>query len=262
MKNSFLRRMVLCCLLGATFISTAGFFKIGGSCKEKYKRQVQLSAPLAEGATLTAETDVGSIELIGADVADCNVTATICVRAPSQEQAKELAEKVQISLEPDGNNLRLKIEKPSKKRKCSICVSLDITVPKETCLQLESNIGEIEISGVASQIKAETDVGGIICKEIAGDIKLQTNVGKVTVRYSETTPSACSANIKTDVGCIDFTAPANLSAEVHAEADVGSIKTELPLTVTGMVGKELHGTIGKGEGKIYLKTDVGSIKIR
>jgi hypothetical protein len=49
---------------------------------------------------------------------------------------------------------------------------------------------------------------------------------------------------------------------VDADTDVGSIRTDLPLTVKGKIGKSLHGTIGAGEGKLYLRTDVGSIRIR
>jgi hypothetical protein len=36
----------------------------------------------------------------------------------------------------------------------------------------------------------------------------------------------------------------------------------MPLTIKGKVGKNLQGTIGAGEGKLNLRTDVGSIRIR
>ena len=38
--------------------------------------------------------------------------------------------------------------------------------------------------------------------------------------------------------------------------------TELPITIQGKVGKSLNGVIGGGEGRIYLRTNDGSITIR
>jgi len=48
-----------------------------------------------------------------------------------------------------------------------------------------------------------------------------------------------------------------------AWAHNGSIKTDLPITITGEVSKKkLSGTIGEGKGKLHLRTSSGSIKIR
>jgi len=119
-------------------------------------------------------------------------------------------------------------------------------------LQISSDVGEILISNITENIKAQTDVGKISCKEISGDIDLKVNVGKVNVVYSKTAPASCNVTIKTDVGSIDITTPPECSAVVP----------DMPLTIKGRVGKNLQGTIGAGEGKLNLKTDVGSIRIR
>ena len=68
-------------------------------------------------------------------------------------------------------------------------------------------------------------------------------------------------NVETDVGSIEFTAPPQLSAQVHASTNVGSVKTAKLITVVGNVGKSIKGTTGSGEGKVLLKTNVGSIEI-
>jgi len=115
---------------------------------------------------------------------------------------------------------------------------------------------------ITGRIQAETNIGTITCKEITGDTNLKANIGEVTVVYSKTAPAACNATVRTDIGKIDFTAPPDFSATVHAVTDVGSIETDLPLTGTGKIGKKLHGTIGKGEGELHLKTDIGTIEIR
>jgi hypothetical protein len=230
--------------------------------KAKYEKTEHLSSPIAPGQTLELQNNVGKITVTGADVKDCNVTATITAKATTEEKAEKLAEEVQIKLQPHGDKLHIKTEAPDNKSEQSITIDFDITVPKETALQLAADVGEINITDITKSIKAETDVGAISCKEITGDIDIQTNVGEVKVLYSRTAPGTCNANIKTDIGEINFAAPPDLSAKVNASTDIGSIETSLPLTIKGILGKKSSGTIGKGEGKITLETNIGSIKIK
>lgn len=249
-------------LLVATFLAGCCCINIGGWGKEKYKRTENLSAPIAAGGILDVETNVGSITVTGADVSTCDVTAKITAKAGTTEKARKLAEETKIKLEPAGDKLKVKVEKPPMADKDAIYVSFDITVPKQTALDLKTNVGELKVDNTTGPIEAATNVGKIICKEISGDIVLKANVGKVKVEYAKTAPPAVNADIVTDIGGIKFTAPAGLSATIYAAANIGSVQTTLPLTVTGTLGKHTTGTIGTGEGKLRLKTNIGSIKIR
>lgn len=261
MKKRHFTKISLICLV-CLLTTIIGCINIGYWARAKYERTDQLNAHLASGSTLIAKTDVGSITVTGLDVNACNVTATICVKAPTDEEAQELADQIKIELNQDEKTLTVKTEKPRLKRHRSISISFDITVPKQTALELGSNVGEIQVTNITDKIKAETNVGKITCEEIAGNIDVKADVGTIKIVYSKTAPAACSATISTDVGSINLTAPLNCSAVVHAETDVGSITTGQPLTITGKIGRNLNGTLGAGEGKLYLKTDVGSIKLK
>ncbi|MCP4258834.1 MAG: DUF4097 domain-containing protein [Planctomycetes bacterium] len=252
----------LLCLLCILMISAGSCINGDSWFKAEFQKAEKLDAPLAPGSTLAIENKVGSITIEGQDVANCTVDATVKAKAPTEEEAQELARQVKIALEQNGNTLTVKITRPPNKRRRSITINFNITVPKETALQIGSDVGKIRISDITEDIRIRTDVGDISCQEITGDIDLQADVGKIYVVYSKTAPAACDVNIKTDVGSIDITTPPGCSASVQADTDVGSITTDMPLTITGRVGKKLHGTIGTGEGKLYLKTDVGSIRIR
>jgi hypothetical protein len=230
--------------------------------KAKYERTVEVSAPIAPGQTLDVHTSVGSITVTGGDFNDCSVTAKIMAKAATKEQAQKLAEETEIKLEPVGDKLKIKIERPPKMDKEGIFVSFDITVPRQTALNLEANVGELKVDNTQGPIEAVTNVGKITCKEITGRVDLTTNVGEVKVVYAEDAPPACNANITTSVGEINFAGPDNLSAEFHVSANVGSIDTQLPLVVKGKISKSLDGTVGAGEGKVILRANVGSINIR
>ena len=282
MENDFLKKVSLGSLLCLLIVAAGCCFNIG-SCamRAKYERTVQLSAPLSPGSSFAAQTHNGSITITGADVTDCNLTATITARAITEEDAKKLAERVKIKLEPWGDKLTTKIDKPTFRFNQSVSVSLDVTVPNNTDLELTTHNGSIRITDItgrlnatthngkvtAEQISGTTELrthnGSVICREISGDTQLKTHNGNVKLYYSEAAPSVCNISLITYNGGIDLTTPSNFSGEVEASTHNGSINTELPITVKGKVSRrKLTGKIGAGQGKLHLETHNGSIKIR
>jgi len=264
--------LCLCWLLttGGCVIATA-----------KYARTVQLSAPLQEGSLFVAQTHNGSITVNGTDVGECSLTATITARAVTEEEAQKLAEQTKVSLEPSGNKLTAKIVKPRLRSNQSISVNLDVTLPNRADLELTTHNGNVritdisgEISGrthngnvtatqVSSSTKLQTHNGSVRCKEISGDAQLKSYNGSVKAFYCETAPGVCNVSIITHNSGIELVAPPGFSARVEASTHNGSVRTDLPIAVTGKVNKrKLTGTIGAGEGKLYLETHNGSIRIR
>jgi len=333
----------------------------GSGCdieKVKYQRTEDLSVPLESGSTLIAETSFGSISVSGADVDDCNITATIFVKAPTEEEAKEIAEKVKIKAEPVDKNLTVKAEKPRLKKRRSIGVSFEIIVPKQTNVKCSSSFGAIKLANINGNAKAKTSSGSITAENIkgsakldtsfgsincnnisGGDIELKTSSGKITLTKaafgncsantsfgsitsselagksltlksnsgnidlteasagtadiftsfghitcrqitssdltagsnsgsidivcSDSTPPEINANVVTSFGSIDFVAPPSFAGQVELATNFGSIKTNLPITITGEISqKKITGKIGEGKGKPHLETRSGSIKIK
>jgi len=282
MGNSFLKKVSLGSLLCLLVVAAGCCFNIG-SCamRAKYERTVRLSAPLSPGSGFAAQTHNGSITITGADVTDCNLTATITARAMTEEDAKKLAERTTIKLEPFGDKLTAKIDKPTFLMNQTVSVSLDVTAPNRNNLELTTHNGAIRITNItgrlngtthngkvtAEQVSGTTELhthnGSVICREISGDIQLKTHNGNVKVYYSEAAPSVCNISLITYNGGIDLATPSNFSGEVEASTHNGSINTDLPITVVGKIRKsKLTGTIGTGQGKLHLETHNGSIGIR
>ena len=209
------------------------------------------------------------------------VVATITGGAPAEEDARRLAEATEVELVSMGTKTTAKIVKPKLKRNETICVNLDVSLPRQVDLDIVTHNGEIVITNVSGSIEGvthngdvtienvagaidvETHNGSFVCEEISGDVDLSTHNGKVLVRYAEGAPSVCDVKMVSHNGDVDLQAPANFSATVTVQTHNGSIRTDLPLTVTGKFGKNnLSGTIGEGEGNLHLETYNGSIKIR
>ena len=297
-KGNFSKTSIsfLLCLL----IAAVGCFCAGGCIPtEKYERIVQLSAPLPAGSLFEAQTHNGSITITGADVADCNLTATIIARADTEEKAQKLAGEVKVRLIPSGNKLTAKIEKPVLVPGKYVSVSLDVIVPNQTNADLTTHNGALKIKNLTGQLNGtthngkvtaekvsgtaelkthngkivceevsgdtqlQTHNGSIICEGVSGDIQLETHNGSAKAFYSKAAPPVCNVSIVTHNGGVEFAAPPNFSAKVDASTHNGSIDTDLPITVIGEVTKrKLTGTIGTGQGKLHLETHNGSIKIR
>lgn len=282
MKNGNLAEVSLRCLLGMLIVSAGCCINIGCWPQAKYKKTERLSAPISPGETLAAETNFGSITVSGADVTDVNITADICARAPTEQEAQELAEQVEIKLERVGKTLEVRTKKPRVGSNRSISVSFDITVPKQTSIECASSYGAIKLTNINADVSAETRYGSIKAEDIQGQVNLETsygrincqqitpselivksNYGKIDVGCTPSAPGELNADIVTSYGSIDFVAPPEFSGEVDLRTGYGSIKTDLPITVIGEINKKrIKGTIGQGKGKLRLKTSYGSIKIR
>lgn len=281
MKNSYFIKVSLGCLLCLLMLLAGCCINIG-SCRAKYERTDRLRAALEPGSTVIAETSFGSITVTGADVTECSVTAEICVQAPTEKEAAEIAEQVEIKLVPAGETLTVKVEKPRLGGNRSVGVSFDITVPKKTNLECDTSYGAIKVANINGDIKGKTSFASIECKGVQGPVCLRTSYGSITCRditsaeltaissfgsidivCSPSTPAEINANVTTSYGNIDFVTPPKFSGCVHLVTSYGSIKTDLPITVKGELNKQrIKGTIGQGQGKLNLKTSFGSIKIK
>jgi len=255
-------------LINLCFVVSLCLLMTFSGCKDsssffmsKYQRSVRESEPVTSETELNVDSDVGSITVIGADVTDCNITAEIAVKARTKEEARKLAEEVKIEFQSSGDTLTIKTVRPDELKKRSLVVDFKIIAPRHMKLDCSTSVGTVTVSDIEGRIEASANVGSIICSSVVAELNLSSNVGSVTVKYTDTAPAACTANITTNVGSIEYTAPPQLSAQVHASTNIGSVKTAKPITVVGKVGKSIRGTIGSGEGKVTLKTNVGSIEI-
>jgi hypothetical protein len=282
MKKTYSTKGLLVCLLCIPILFLCCCNCVG-SCANKAKSEttVELEAPLAPGSLFEAKTHNGSITINGADVDDCIVTATIVARASTKEKAKELAEEVKIELQPSGNKLITKIDKPDFMINRSVSVNLNVTIPNQTDLKLathngpikvenirgninnETHNGAVTVSQVAGIIKLKTHNGSITCKEISSNAQIRTHNGRVEVSCSETASPICDISLISHNGSIYFVSPPNLSAEVDISTHNGKIRSSLPILLKGEIRKnEIKGTIGEGEGKFYAETHNGSIEIK
>ncbi len=173
-----------------------------------------------------------------------------------------------------GDDIRLKTSSGRVKlsganfKKCDVDTSYGSIETGELdgqSIKLHSGSGGIDVTNTTVQTAdISTSYGHIKCRQITvNELKAKSGSGGIDIACSEATPVELIADINTSYGSIDFAAPPGFSGQIELATSYGSINTELPITVVGQVSKKnIKGSVGDGNGRLYLKTGSGSINIK
>lgn len=246
-----------------TVVIIGGLFFAGCNLKEKYTRTVETPFTINNGQKLIVHTDVGSITICESNLPQQKFNAEIIGKGETVEDAQKVTESISIVIENIGNgDVCLVIRKPAEIKSSWYAVDYMIYVPANVNLECKTDVGNININSIKGDIVASCDVGNINCANVSGKLDLKTDVGDIRTDY---TPAAgiTNAKLSTDVGSIHFKGPENMSANIEANTDVGSIDSNKPgVKKKDCCSQKFHGTAGQGEGDVKLQTDVGSINIK
>ena len=143
--------------------------------------------------------------------------------------------------------------------------SITVDELKGSSVKLHSGSGGINVTDAsAEKTDISTAYGRINCRQLTtADLTSISSSGNIDIVCSDSTPTDITASVVTSYGSIEFETPPDFAGQVDLSTSYGSIRTDLPITISGEISKKkLKGTIGQGNGKLYLKTNSGSIKIR
>jgi DUF4097 and DUF4098 domain-containing protein YvlB len=129
---------------------------------------------------------------------------------------------------------------------------------------LHTNSGSITVDGAKGKLKAHTDFGGIKIENAqAVTLDLATKSG--TVEFIGSLGQGPHM-VQSDFGEIDLTLPADSKLNVDLSTSFGTIKSDLPITVTlngtsDSQGDQIVGSINGGGDQFTVKTNNGSVNI-
>jgi len=169
------------CVWIAVTLSAGGCnVQLGNWSGAHYERPVELRHPMADGSPLSVATARGSIEVGGQEGNEARVVATIRGQAPTEEEARELAETTEIRFEPAGDRLTIKADTPRAGGNRSVSISYDIVVPRRTGIECNSASGSIEIRNLQGSVRATAASGSVSCTTVrGGSVHMSTASGSV-----------------------------------------------------------------------------------
>jgi DUF4097 and DUF4098 domain-containing protein YvlB len=179
------------------------------SAREEYSRAFDKTVPWSAGARLYVEHSMGDITVHTHPEAQVVIHADIHVSASSTEQAKEFADRVEISVEPSASELGIRTHYPEHGgsfhfgHNISYYVRYDITIPETAPLQIRNSFGKVSVAGVKANCGVLTSHGDLEFRDGRGaqrledsfaNVRVWNNAGDVTVENSNGTVEA--ADIK------------------------------------------------------------------
>jgi len=201
----------------------------------------------------------------------------------------------------NGNQIELEVHVPSIHWSWGTSnryVRIEMTVPHTANLNLHSRDGHLRASGITGELQLETGDGSIEVTDLHGTLRLHsgdghiegngldgsldasTNDGHLRVRgrfdalrletgdggiTAEVLPGSKLNNnwsIHTGDGSVTLRLADGIAADIEAHTGDGSISSQLPLVVSGILGRtDLRGKLSGGGPTLQIRTGDGSIRL-
>jgi hypothetical protein len=245
----------------------------------------ELNLPGVESIRIV--NSVGRLQVDGIDGNQIHLRAVARIHSGDASQAETRGKQIEIRV-TEGKQAKIEVldNGPATNRPS---VDLVLQVPKRISIIGELNAGEADVSGVANadidtnagrvqvsnipgkatirtnagsvevrevgQAWVKTEMGRVTADNVKGKLDVSTNAGEVDVKTMY--PAAADWYVKTDVGKISLAFPKESSVNIHATAEIGSIKGPSG----NSNGPNAEYKYGDGQHQIVAKTNAGSISI-
>ena len=200
----------------------------------------------------------GGVSVKGWDQNQVLVRARIQTGAPTEAEAKDLAQQVRIEV---GGN-KIFASGPESNRDRHWDVSYEVFVPRRSDVSVETHNGGIAIVDVNGKIDFDATNGGVVLRRIGGAVHGSTTNGGLMIELSGDRWDGETLDVSTTNGGVVMSVPENYSAHLETGTVNGSISVDFPVTVQGPINKQLAVNLGSGGATVKATTTNGGVRIR
>ena len=219
--------------------------------------------PLAAGAQLSVADGSGDVEVRPADGDRAEVVATVTVAdrgRPASSVAfgvEQTAAGYAICTLYDGAARCGERMQPVNAR-----VHLAVLLPRGVRLVATTGIGAIDVAGATAAVVATSGIGRIRIVDASATVVASTGNGEIELRRAG--GSDADATLSSGIGAITAALPAEFRGRVEATTGIGVVRSDFPVTITGVAdARRLSGTIGGGgAATIRMTTGNGAVTLR
>lgn len=260
------KRILLAALLTLSVV-VAGASSVTTQQTETLREEFHQTYPLAPGGRVSLSNINGSVRVSAWDRNEVKVDAVKTAR-----RRDRLAEaKVVVSADP--NSVHVETDYPSRTQNFEdgdgnhdnpATVDYTLTVPRGARIDsVELINGDLNIDGLAGDVKASSINGGLSARGLSGDVRLSTVNGGLEAVFASLGQTE-SISLSSVNGPISVTIPSDSNAELKAGTVHGPISNDfgLPIRRGEYVGRDLAGRLGAGGTRIKLGNVNGGINIR
>jgi hypothetical protein len=200
----------------------------------------------------------GGVRVFGWDRDSVQVTARMMAQDRTDSEARELLSRVRIVA--DGRSVRA--DGPSTDGDYEgWSVSYYVYVPRRFDLDLEAHNGGLSVAGVAGKLALDTHNGSVALVDVGGDVRAHTQNGSLNVQLIGNQWDGTGLDAETRNGSVRLAVPERYAAQLETGTVNGSIRTDIPVTVSGRISRQLSIPLGGGGRTVRAMTTNGSVTI-
>ncbi len=260
------KRILLAALLTLSVVMT-GASNVMTQQTQTLREEFHQTYPLSPGGRVSLSNINGSVRVSAWDRNEVKVDAV-----KMAHRRDRLAEaKVVVSADP--NSVHVETDYPTRTQNFNdgegeydnpATVEYTLTVPRGARIDsVELINGDLNIDGLAGDVKASSINGRVSARELSGDVRLSTVNGGLEAVFGQLSQMK-SISISSVNGPISLTIPSDANAELKADTVHGPISNDFGLQVRRgeYVGRDLAGQLGAGGTRIKLGNVNGEISIK
>jgi hypothetical protein len=242
---------------------------------------------IAPGGTLDVDNYKGTIHVTGSDTNQVAIDVTKHFEGNDSDR-KWWMENVLVNFRNESNRVIVEVKYPQWT--CTFCwqghdytadVELEIRIPRQINVQLESYKPDIKIAGVQGDIRIKSYKSSIEIADTTGAVRIDTYKETVKLRNvslrgpleiksykAEAEIDARnlgeSVTLENEKGSIVLRVPANAGMDVDYEGGRrSSFSSDFPIaSQTGSFNSSFHGKVNQGGARVRLRTVKGSVSLQ
>lgn len=196
---------------------------------ERYKEEFSSTHKLAAGGRVVLEGFNGSVEIVGWEKDEVEVSGT---KSASREEVLR-AMKVDVTADP--GMVRIRARRPDE-RSCNCGVRFTLKVPKKVTLEeIATSNGSLRLESVTGAARMRTSNGSVHVWGVEGDLNIQTSNGSMDVDRFKGAADLRTSNGRVKASGIEGEFAARTS-NGSIDADIRALDAGKPVVLTSSNG--------------------------
>jgi hypothetical protein len=243
---------LLCCCVVAVGAAVAGLYAFPVSREVSFGRVEERTEQIfnvSDAPTLEVENFAGDVTVRAGGSGEIRVIVT--KRAGSDSQLN----RIDVDVREVGDGVQIQTSHPGTTIG-GASVRLEVFVPSDARLELNTGAGNVAVDGVQGEILARSGAGNVRVEGATAPVDLDTGAGEID--YAGEPEGDCTFN--SNVGNVTLRLPGDVNAEVRLTTGIGNVDLG-GFDVGGEIGRtEVDGVIGTGEeATIEAHTGAGNV---
>ena len=191
--------------------------------------------------------------VIGWDRADSRVIYRVKARARTLEEARALAQQIQLVITKGW----IRPEGPEQKHGQWWSVEVKAWVPRSSDLSLQTRNGPVGVRQVNGTMEIHSVNGPIALLDLSGAVYARAQHGPLPVERTGSTGSGAGLDAEAQNGPVDLVVPKDYSARLQTGTLNGPSNIDYPLGFQGRIRGHFTTTLGSGGAPVRVVTDNG-----